>query len=488
MAARPHPKLHFQVFRGDSLVMEADLQEASVSIGRSHTALLRIDDESLGELHAVINVEDDGTVQLLDLGTETGTRHRGQPISNAALASGDSFEMGALRVLVTFEEREHTTPTMDVRPEPGAAEEVDGTSADSWHIHDDVHVLDLLIAAGSESAGQDRKAAKALEVSHIWGDTLMDTKQFRRGTPVTIGPSFGWKWSLFGVPIGWVPEALETPLKISPPIWSDVKEVWSSDFYVATADLPKQDDHVLFQPAANGWVARLDPRWGGFADVGGKRLTIEELVQQGIGRRNGDFVEVTMGDDMDLTIDIGGVMFFSRMAHPNSTMIVAGETDVAFLAIASVCGFVGLMFGLMMFFSPPSLEGDLNEAPDRLVELLLEKPPEPPKEEKQEEKNKDAGEGAKAKKEEGSVGKKEAKLDKTKGEKTPQSALDREIAENAGVLGALNDPDNMLTSGLDASLSSGIGGLIGARGTQFGARSEERRVGKECRSRWSPYH
>ena len=26
------------------------------------------------------------------------------------------------------------------------------------------------------------------------------------------------------------------------------------------------------------------------------------------------------------------------------------------------------------------------------------------------------------------------------------------------------------------------------RGTQFRIRSEERRVGKECRSRWSPYH
>src|SRR5258706_5489220 len=24
--------------------------------------------------------------------------------------------------------------------------------------------------------------------------------------------------------------------------------------------------------------------------------------------------------------------------------------------------------------------------------------------------------------------------------------------------------------------------------TRFGSRSEERRVGKECRSRWSPYH
>ena len=25
-------------------------------------------------------------------------------------------------------------------------------------------------------------------------------------------------------------------------------------------------------------------------------------------------------------------------------------------------------------------------------------------------------------------------------------------------------------------------------GARFGPRSEERRVGKECRSRWSPYH
>src|SRR5439155_11542948 len=35
------------------------------------------------------------------------------------------------------------------------------------------------------------------------------------------------------------------------------------------------------------------------------------------------------------------------------------------------------------------------------------------------------------------------------------------------------------------------GGLqLGQRGGQLGpfARSEERRVGKECRSRWSPYH
>src|SRR3712207_5413009 len=35
-----------------------------------------------------------------------------------------------------------------------------------------------------------------------------------------------------------------------------------------------------------------------------------------------------------------------------------------------------------------------------------------------------------------------------------------------------------------------IGGIVGALAGAlfFGIRSEERRVGKECRSRWSPYH
>ena len=38
---------------------------------------------------------------------------------------------------------------------------------------------------------------------------------------------------------------------------------------------------------------------------------------------------------------------------------------------------------------------------------------------------------------------------------------------------------------------AGVGGFLFAAGGLFYAysvRSEERRVGKECRSRWSPYH
>ncbi|MDP6934843.1 MAG: AgmX/PglI C-terminal domain-containing protein, partial [Myxococcota bacterium] len=114
--------------------------------------------------------------------------------------------------------------------------------------------------------------------------------------------------------------------------------------------------------------------------------------------------------------------------------------------------------------------------PDRFVELLLEQPePEQPKENKKPDRNPDAGEGAKAKKEEGKVGKKDAKMDKAKGNKVEikKRELDKEIAENAGVLGALRDGaelDGVFgSSGLDANLTGGIGGLIGAKGVQMGA-------------------
>src|SRR5713226_6123507 len=44
-------------------------------------------------------------------------------------------------------------------------------------------------------------------------------------------------------------------------------------------------------------------------------------------------------------------------------------------------------------------------------------------------------------------------------------------------------------NGFDLEVQSGtVCGLLGPNGAGKTTRSEERRVGKECRSRWSPYH
>src|SRR5258707_5342210 len=50
-----------------------------------------------------------------------------------------------------------------------------------------------------------------------------------------------------------------------------------------------------------------------------------------------------------------------------------------------------------------------------------------------------------------------------------------------------NQPgDNALNT--DGSHTPGFNAIFYQYGQWSGARSEERRVGKECRSRWSPYH
>src|SRR5258708_10248456 len=57
--------------------------------------------------------------------------------------------------------------------------------------------------------------------------------------------------------------------------------------------------------------------------------------------------------------------------------------------------------------------------------------------------------------------------------------------------GACRNVQGLLEGGQAAQCSGYVkttGAVARRRASQGGARSEERRVGKECRSRWSPYH
>src|SRR5258708_38805732 len=76
------------------------------------------------------------------------------------------------------------------------------------------------------------------------------------------------------------------------------------------------------------------------------------------------------------------------------------------------------------------------------------------------------------------------------GAQRPSDALVADLTLGTRITGAQGD------SGAQGQIGNqGVGGTLGATGAQgqqgdIGSqgRSEERRVGKECRSRWSPYH
>ncbi len=501
------PILTFEVYRDSTFLFREDLSAESITIGKGPAAMLRVEEDALQDLQAVVNVNDDGSVQLLDLVGE-GTKVNGAGVVNASLNNGDTIEIGNIRIVVGFSganEFDGEEATQMLRaPEAGepvddeatdhgggeggfalkskagvsadaAAQAGDGESEEDYS--EDVMAFIMRFGTGQSDVGNNNKLAPVLEVSQIWGDQVVDTKHYgKSGNPVTVGTGTGSRVRLFSHPLGWGPDFLSGLLWLTGGIISATPE-WKNEFYVPPEDVA-EEGYKLFTSSGGSWSANISDKWGGFVDIGEQRHTIQELIESGKATADGGSYSIEITADTRLVIDLGNVVFFAQMVPASKAIVskVTDNLDYPFLGIMTFTIFLGIMTGILVWNAPPSKGFGLNEVPDRFVELLLEEPPpEPPKEKSKPSANPDAGEGAKAKREEGKVGKKDAKMDRAKGNKVEMNKrqVDKEIAENAGVLGAMRDGAEMDgvfgTSGLNSDIAGGIGGLIGAKGTQIGS-------------------
>ena len=73
---------------------------------------------------------------------------------------------------------------------------------------------------------------------------------------------------------------------------------------------------------------------------------------------------------------------------------------------------------------------------------------------------------------------------------SPVLTSDTDVSEEPAsvVLSASSDPDGVPASTFTNALIAAVRCSIASSTSALYSRSEERRVGKECRSRWSPYH
>src|SRR3954463_6322844 len=94
--------LKFQIYRGDELVREEVLNQDVIKVGKLASSHLRIDDETVSRMHAVIEIGGADEVSLIDLGSTRGTTVNGERISKTRLQSGDEITFGDARVVVTF--------------------------------------------------------------------------------------------------------------------------------------------------------------------------------------------------------------------------------------------------------------------------------------------------------------------------------------------------------------------------------------------------
>lgn len=249
----------------------------------------------------------------------------------------------------------------------------------------------------------------------------------------------------------------------------------AQDFFVSSENLPSDHWAIVEQDAA-GVKVNFTQESVGFLESAGQRTSTADLVSSGKARDVGGYYQLELGDEERFVNDIGHMVFFIHRVHKAKVIPapIGGNVDWLYLGTLVALLFLGgaLMVSLLTMDYDPSQE--VITIPDRFVELMVQQV-EKEKDKKKPAGNPDAGEGAKAKDEEGKTGKKEAKLKKAKGSKVAiqKSELDKKIAESTGLLADLNsmaDTSIFGTGGLDDSVSNVVGGLIGSQyGNQMGA-------------------
>src|SRR5437763_6028286 len=103
--------IRFEIYKGDNLVREEVLAQDVVKVGKLASSHLRLDDETVSRMHAVIEVTGPDEIHIIDLGSTRGTLVNGERISKARLQSGDEVMFGDSRVVVTFLEAQQSQAT-----------------------------------------------------------------------------------------------------------------------------------------------------------------------------------------------------------------------------------------------------------------------------------------------------------------------------------------------------------------------------------------
>lgn len=109
----------FQVFEGDEARSETLMQDV-IKVGKLESSHLRLEDENVSRMHAVIEVSGPDDVSIIDLGSASGTFVNGQKVNKAKLETGDLIQFGNARVAITIGEAVAAEETGQQAPPPQA--------------------------------------------------------------------------------------------------------------------------------------------------------------------------------------------------------------------------------------------------------------------------------------------------------------------------------------------------------------------------------
>ncbi|GMV40879.1 MAG: hypothetical protein AMXMBFR64_25950 [Myxococcales bacterium] len=172
------PTIKFSVYRGDEFVAEHTFQRDVINIGKLSRSHLRLDDDNISRMHAVVEVTRTGEVDVADLGSTNGTLLNGEKISRARLRDGDEISLGGTRLVVQIvsAQAEDATATASSKKaaRPGARRRKLPPA-----LNPETYLDEKSFDEGTGRFG--------LEIGMFLGQSLLDVRHFRSPTTVSIG-------------------------------------------------------------------------------------------------------------------------------------------------------------------------------------------------------------------------------------------------------------------------------------------------------------
>ncbi|MBX3245695.1 MAG: AgmX/PglI C-terminal domain-containing protein [Myxococcales bacterium] len=491
----------FRIYAGEELVRTETLTQDIIKVGKLPSSHLRIDDDNVSRMHAVIEVTGPDEIFIIDLGSASGTVVNGKKVNKCKLEHGDEVVLGDTRVVVEIggagaQDEAPTVvaagaPAVAPPPPPGApaipkpsvpnpfavkappnpfAAPAAPAAAAASHGHDDEDEDPEQVSYGIVASGppvhpdEVEVSDQAVEVVVMWGDRqVLHVEHLSPVRPFYVGePGAG--------PIDYL-------------MGSEV---------LGTARMP------LVVATGMGAAAVIPQGATGSVTVGDQTMSIADLRA---GGKLQPCVEATGAEQYPIPpgatvkVEHNGFTFVSKQV--NAGKKIAGGVKIDWQPLSYVLGSMAI-FGILltlMYFIPPAGGGlnlDLLNTDSRLVQYLLEPPATEEEEtpewlENSEQQDDAGGKGKRHKGEEGAMGKKEAKktnnryaIEGPADNQDPHMAREaaREQARNAGVLGTLRAMTGAWDSptspfGRDTALGndpmSALGALMGDQiGENFG--------------------
>ncbi len=495
----------FKIYRGDKLEREETLQSevpGVVKIGKLESSHLRIEDENVSRMHAVIEISDPTEINIIDLGSANGTVVNGQKVNKAKVSDGDELALGDTRVVVAIgapvEEAAApaaAAPVPGVVPPGAGVPGIPGIAAPGGVVAPPGMAQPAAAPAAQAFAPThdptlDRQdGSRAIEVTAMFEETVVEVRHLDNPKAGTVSPLtwavlvLGWGTLaggfLMAVIMAITTEpgkagqgglgALLSALGVSVGIYGigrllserkspdyGLGESVKADLHVAHSAIPG-DYFPLIKSTGRDYQLNYTKEMKGDVTIGADRQELSALVNSGLARSGGPggSFSYPIPQEAQIKLDFGEHTFLISSVAPARRVVASFLSTMNWSAqVSNGLSFAAHALLLFLVFAippdPKALSLDLFNTDNKFVKYLV-KPPEQKEEQvpewlKKKGPDKAGGKGQKHKGEEGKMGKKTSKK---------KTGL-------YGLKGPKNNPDPHMAKRLaeDAAKNAGVLGLL----------------------------